>query len=163
MRTKILLVSAAMLIAAPAFAQSSTTSPSAKPPAGSSTTMPSTGSSSSGTSATGTMKPGDFHGMKANDLIGKTVYNGAGDKVGEIDDLVISKSNKATAAVIGVGGFLGMGERKAAVPLDQMTMQGDRIVAANLTKDEVKRMGEYQSKDYSRYDRNRTLGEATGQ
>ena len=34
-----------------------------------------------------------------------------------------------------------MGERKAAVPLDRMTMQGDRIVAANLTKDEVKRMG----------------------
>jgi sporulation protein YlmC with PRC-barrel domain len=160
MRAKILLVSAAMLIAAPVLAQTGTTTPSTtpstKPPSSGTTTAP------SATTTPGTMKSTDFRGMKANDLIGKTVYNSAGESVGEIDDLVISKSNKATAAVVGVGGFLGMGERKAAIPLDQMSMQGDRVVAANLTKDEVKRMGEFQAKDWARYDRNRPIGEATG-
>jgi sporulation protein YlmC with PRC-barrel domain len=108
---------------------------------------------------TTTQIPGEFRTMRGEQLIGKSVYNPAGDRVGEIDEIVVNRSSRATGAVVGVGGFLGMGEKKVVVPFDSMRMQGDRIVAPNLTKDGVSSMSAYQSDGYYRYERNRTLGE----
>jgi sporulation protein YlmC with PRC-barrel domain len=97
--------------------------------------------------------------MRAEELIGKSVYSSAGDRVGEIDEIVVNRSNRATGAVVGVGGFVGIGEKKVVVPLDRMQMQGDRIVAPGLTKDGVTAMNAYQSDSYYRYEPNRTLGD----
>lgn len=159
---------ATLLLAGTAMAQTSTTPPSAAP----STTAPSmtspSGSSTSTTTTTTRSTNGAmnaFGQMKASDLIGKNVYAANGDRIGEIDDVVLNQTNKATAAVIGVGGFLGIGERKAAVPMDQLSMQGDRIVASSLTKESLQQMGEYKDNTggWSRYDRNRPLGDAARQ
>lgn len=53
--------------------------------------------------------------MRASKLIGTRVNNEAGERIGEINEVVLSKDGKVAAVVIGVGGFLGIGERKVAV------------------------------------------------
>jgi sporulation protein YlmC with PRC-barrel domain len=144
-------VALAALAATPSFAQ---TSPSP------STTRPSTSAPSGAPSTTRAVMPSDIKAMKASEVIGKNVYSSTEERIGEIDDIVVSKSGGSPMAVIGVGGFLGIGEKKAAVPIDQLKVQGDKIVAAGLTKDSLKAQAEYKSAEYDKYDRNRTVGEA---
>jgi hypothetical protein len=48
------------------------------------------------------------------------VYNGSNEKVGDIKQLMVSKSGKVDTIVIGVGGFLGMGERDVAVKFGEL-------------------------------------------
>jgi sporulation protein YlmC with PRC-barrel domain len=143
-------VAVAALAATPAFAQTST-SPS--------TTRPSTSAPEPSGSSTRAAMPSDISQMKASDLIGKNVYNASDERIGEIDDVVVRKSGNGTMAVIGVGGFLGIGEKKAAVPLDQLKVQGDKIVGASLSKEQLKAQAEYKATDYDKVDRDRVVGE----
>ncbi|ATU94549.1 PRC-barrel domain-containing protein [Phyllobacterium zundukense] len=56
-------------------------------------------------------------------LVGQTVYNGPADDaatIGEVTDIVLSPDGNAVAALIGVGGFLGVGQKDIAVSLDQL-------------------------------------------
>jgi sporulation protein YlmC with PRC-barrel domain len=120
------------------------------------------GSAESGVPAgtvTSTQIPSEFRAMRAEELVGKDVYNSAGEKVGSVDEVVVNRSTRSTAAVIGVGGFLGVGEKKIVVALDRMRMQGDRVVAPNLTKESANTMQPYQRDNWYHYERNRTLGE----
>jgi sporulation protein YlmC with PRC-barrel domain len=61
----------------------------------------------------------------------KDVYNAAGKSVGELKDVVINQDGKVTALVIGVGGFLGLGEKNVAVDYNYLQQNGgikpDRI------------------------------------
>ena len=61
----------------------------------------------------------------ASNFIGSTVYSTTNENVGDINDLIFDADSKVNAAVIGVGGFLGMGEKDVAVPLDKITMTKD--------------------------------------
>ena len=62
---------------------------------------------------------------RASKLDGVEVYNGKNEKIGEIDDVLIGRGGRVEAVVIGVGGFLGMGERNVAVPYDALKWQMD--------------------------------------
>ena len=57
---------------------------------------------------------------RASKLIGLNVYNNANEKLGDINELILDKSGKINAIVIGVGGFLGMGEHDIAVSMDKL-------------------------------------------
>jgi sporulation protein YlmC with PRC-barrel domain len=57
---------------------------------------------------------------RASKLIGVNVYNEQNEKLGEINELLLDKSGKATGVVIGVGGFLGMGEHDVMVGFDKL-------------------------------------------
>src|SRR5262245_3819119 len=50
-------------------------------------------------------------------ILGKDVYNDAGSKIGDVNDLIVAHSRKATYAIVRVGGSLGMGENNVAVPV----------------------------------------------
>ena len=54
----------------------------------------------------------------------KSVYNAAGKSIGELKDVLIDKDGKVTALVIGVGGFLGLGEKNVAVDYDYLEKNG---------------------------------------
>ena len=54
--------------------------------------------------------------MLAQNVIGSNVYNHQNEKIGDINDLVIDRDGKVKAIVVGVGGFLGIGERNVAIP-----------------------------------------------
>ena len=78
-----------------------------------------------------------------HDLFDKTVVNDKNDKIGKIDDLIISPSKAggtpaASFAIIGVGGFLGMGKRDVAIPTEQLRLQDKKLVLPGATKDALK-------------------------
>ena len=57
---------------------------------------------------------------RASKLAGLSVYNDSNESLGSINDLLMDKSGDVKAVVIGVGGFLGVGEHLVAVPLDKV-------------------------------------------
>jgi hypothetical protein len=48
-------------------------------------------------------------------ILGKDVYNGAGEKIGEIEDIIVAPNRSVSYAIVGVGGFLGVGTHDVAV------------------------------------------------
>lgn len=85
--------------------------------------------------APGTMPNSTFisHQMpnawRASKLVGVNVYNENNDKIGDINEVMVDKDGKVDAVVIGVGGFLGIGEHNVAVPFDSLRWS-DRSVSA---------------------------------
>lgn len=70
---------------------------------------------------TETLSPQSVHGdWRASKVVGLKVYNDNNENIGSINDLLMDKSGSIKAAVIGVGGFLGVGEHLVAVPFDKI-------------------------------------------
>ena len=101
-------------------AQDTTANPSATTETKTVTTAPATGSSSF--TITG-LEPGNV--VMASSLIGSTVYSSANENIGDINDVVLAKDGKVLAVIIGVGGFLGLGEKDVAVPMDRLQFVKD--------------------------------------
>jgi sporulation protein YlmC with PRC-barrel domain len=57
---------------------------------------------------------------RASKLVGVNVYNDANEKIGDINDVILDKSGKVENVVLGVGGFLGMGEHYVAIAYDKL-------------------------------------------
>jgi sporulation protein YlmC with PRC-barrel domain len=57
---------------------------------------------------------------RASKLVGVNVYNEANEKIGDINDVILDKAGKVENVVLGVGGFLGMGEHYVAVAYDKL-------------------------------------------
>src|SRR5690606_19715000 len=90
---------------------------------------PSMGSSTSGSSAmnqSGAQQQGQFvtqlqaEHMMASDLIGTRVISANNESIGDINDVILDRNGQAIAAVIGVGGFLGIGEKDVAVSFGEL-------------------------------------------
>lgn len=63
--------------------------------------------------------------ISANDYIGKAVHNAENESIGDVNDLILEEQGGIVAAVVGVGGFLGIGEKDVAVPMDKITITRD--------------------------------------
>lgn len=100
------------LLATVAFAQSppATTTDKAAPAATATTTT---------TTASGEWRASKMSGLK--------VYNEANENIGSINDLLMDKSGAIKIAVIGVGGFLGMGEHLVAVPYEKLKFANEAV------------------------------------
>jgi sporulation protein YlmC with PRC-barrel domain len=57
---------------------------------------------------------------RASKLVGVNVYNEANEKIGDINDVILDKAGKVENVILGVGGFLGMGEHYVAVAYDKL-------------------------------------------
>ena len=72
----------------------------------------------------------------------QSVYDPNDSKIGEIMDVLVDREGKATALIVGVGGFLGMGEKDVAVPFNavQVTNKNNNkwYLVMNTTKDALK-------------------------
>ena len=77
-------------------------------------------------------------------ILGKPVYNDKSEKVGDVDDLIIAPDSASSYAIIGVGGFLGLGERQVAVPANHLKHTEGRIVLPGATKDALQAMPSFQ-------------------
>jgi len=79
----------------------------------------------------------------ATSFIGKSVYSSAdpeSDNIGDVNDLIVSEKGEITHAVIGVGGFLGIGEKNVAVPFDELKVverDGDLRLVYSATKEQL--------------------------
>jgi sporulation protein YlmC with PRC-barrel domain len=83
---------------------------------------PSTTTDRSNTANTATtLNESSLHGdWRASKVVGLNVYNANNESIGSINDLLMDKSGNIKAVVLGVGGFLGMGEHLVAVPFDKV-------------------------------------------
>lgn len=84
---------------------------------------------------------------RASKLVGSKVKNNAGDTIGDINEIILTSDGSAAAAVIGVGGFLGMGEHQVAVQFKSLKIDrdsnGNDIVKLDTTKDALKAAPEW--------------------
>ena len=77
-------------------------------------------------------------------ILGENVYNDVGDKVGEINDLIVTPSKALSYAIVGVGGFLGVAEHEIAVPVGKLKQQQGKIVLPGATKDVLKAVPKFE-------------------
>jgi len=74
----------------------------------------------------------DKDSILGSTLIGSTVYTPANETVGDINDLIVGLDGKIQGVVIGVGGFLGLGEKDVAVKMDEITVQPEDANKSNV-------------------------------
>jgi sporulation protein YlmC with PRC-barrel domain len=72
---------------------------------------------------------------RASKLMGLDVYNEGNEKLGDINELILDKNGKVAAVVIGVGGFLGMGEHDIAVSMDKLKFVEEPVRTSATTKE----------------------------
>jgi hypothetical protein len=84
-------------------------------------------------------------GYQTTKLVGTKVQNDKDEKIGTLDDLIITKDRKLFA-VLQVGGFLGLGGRLIAIPYESLTINDDgrKITLAGASKDAVEKLPEFQ-------------------
>ncbi len=82
-------------------------------------------------------------------LLGKTVYNELGVKVGKVEDLIVAPSNSVSYVIVGAGGFVGIGRHDVAIPVSQIQERGGKLVMAGATKDGIKAMAPFDYADKS--------------
>jgi sporulation protein YlmC with PRC-barrel domain len=71
-------------------------------------------------------------------LLGHEVRNDKNEKIGKIDDIIVSPKRTVSYAIIGVGGFLGIGKHDVVIPMDQLEASGDRFILKGASKDVLK-------------------------
>lgn len=81
------------------------------------------------------------------DFMRSRVYNMNGERIGDVNDILINDSGQITAIVIGVGGFLGIGEKEVSMTTDQVKRMihsdGQAYFTVNATKDQLMAAPDY--------------------
>ena len=86
----------------------------------------------------------------ANKMIGRSVVNSAGEKIGEVESALIDQDGKVRYVIVGVGGFLGLGERDVALRWDQLTLaDNDQKIVVNMTKEQLSALPAHRFADAS--------------
>ena len=98
------------------------------------------GVAATGAAGTSTMANKAYDQGELHALIGKDVTNSAGDDIGEVNDVVMVDGRPVL--IVGVGGFLGIGEKEVTVPYDEATMSSDGLMVP-MTKDQLKTQPAY--------------------
>lgn len=89
--------------------------------------------------------------IAASNYMGQSVYNAGDESIGEISDLIFKKDGGVEAAVIGVGGFLGIGQKQVAVPFDRIEVSeqpdtGELKLTTTETADTLKAAPEFKTR-----------------
>lgn len=127
MLEKAVLIVAATLLAAPVLAQSST-APADKPVAGSSS------ASASPSQFVTQPSPNQWRGSR---FVGVNVFGADGARIGDVNEILVNHNGSIDVVVIGVGGFLEMGEKEVAVPFTSLewARYPARTLATNVSSD----------------------------
>jgi len=92
--------------------------------------------------------------FRAEDIIGRDVVNLEGEEVGEVNDVVVANDRDEMFLVVGVGGFLGMGEKDVALPVSDLRMSSDNVLLmSQKSEDQLKEMPEFNESDYRKHSR----------
>ncbi len=131
-RKFVFMVAALAAISSPALSQTAAPLPPAAAPPASTVPPMSAPGAVADTFYQGSWMPTHW---RTSDAIGQAVYNKANEKVGDIEDVLIDGDGRVLAAVIGVGGFLGMGEHKVAVTYRSFQMTRDAAGKSKIVVD----------------------------
>ena len=85
--------------------------------------------------------------ISANALLNQSVRNSANDSIGDVNDLRIDTTGRIVSVIVGVGGFLGIGEKDVALPFNDFSFgrdpKGNVVVIAKVTKDTLQSAPEW--------------------
>jgi len=81
--------------------------------------------------------------MRASKLIGSAVYDSGDQKIGSVADLIVDRDGKVTDVVVGVGSFLGAGDKHVGVKMADLKRGKDNHLVFGTTKDALKTMAGY--------------------
>src|SRR6476469_2925107 len=73
-------------------------------------------------------------------ILGQSIYNDKGEAIGKADDIIIAPDKAVSYAIIGAGGFLGVGKHDVAIPVNQLKQSDGKFVLAGATKEVIKAM-----------------------
>ena len=83
--------------------------------------------------------------VSADDMMGRNVYGEGDEEIGEVTDVIVDPgTNDVRRIVIGIGGFLGIGQKTVAIDMEQVEIQPERgIYVSGMTRESVEAMEEY--------------------
>ena len=81
-------------------------------------------------------------GMTVDELDGMALYDGTGERIGELDDILVGQDGSTLAASLDIGGFLGLGEKDVVVPLDGLTRSDDGLTTM-MSQEELEALPEH--------------------
>ena len=132
----------------PAFAEDTTVP--ATPPAGDQTTAPATTPSGEGVGTVAAEPPATpppseavipaqrANEVRAESLIGATVFSPEGEKVGKVKDILFDTSGKATGVVLSVGGIMGLGAKSVGLTWEEVDVQPEpKLLQVKYTEDQL--------------------------
>jgi sporulation protein YlmC with PRC-barrel domain len=77
-------------------------------------------------------------------VLGQAVYNDKDEKVGSVDDIIITPDKAVSYAIVGTGGFLGLAKHDVAIPVSQFKLVDKKLVLPGATKEALKAIPEFQ-------------------
>ncbi|SAL71597.1 PRC-barrel domain-containing protein [Caballeronia udeis] len=83
-------------------------------------------------------------GWRASQMIHTDVYNEKNEKIGRVDDLIVAPDGSLSAAIIDVGGFLGMAAHRVAIPIQQFKQMAPKAILAGANQDALKKLPEFE-------------------
>lgn len=99
------------------------------------TTTPASPSPAPAATTTTSSMPSTLKGnWRASKMVGLAVYNDANEKLGDISEILVDNNGKINAVIVGVGGFLGVGQHDIAVSFDKLKWVEEPIRAASADK-----------------------------
>ena len=91
--------------------------------------------------------------VSIEEVLGSSVVNANGEEIAEIEDLVVDQ-NQTHYAILSVGGFLGIGDKKVAIPLDQLQLgEEETYMMSAETEEQLEQMPEYDEQQYQPFQR----------
>ena len=78
------------------------------------------------------------------DVLGKPVFNDKPERIGAVDDIVVGPDKSVSYAIIGVGGFLGVGRHDIAVPVARLQLKDGKFVLPGATQEALKEVPRFE-------------------
>lgn len=77
-------------------------------------------------------------------ILGATVWNENREKVGTVDDIIVAPDRSVSYAIVGSGGFVGLGKHQVAIPVQQFAQREGRLLLPGATRDAIKALPEFE-------------------
>jgi sporulation protein YlmC with PRC-barrel domain len=77
-------------------------------------------------------------------IMDKDVYNDKNEKIGDVEDLIVTPDKAVSYVIVGVGGFLGIDRHDVAIPAGQLKVEGGKLVLPGATKDTLKALPKFE-------------------
>jgi sporulation protein YlmC with PRC-barrel domain len=77
-------------------------------------------------------------------ILGHPVYNNMDERVGSVDDIIVTTDKAVSYAIVNAGGYLAVAKHNVAIPVSQFKLDGDKLVLPGATRDSLKATPEFE-------------------
>jgi len=77
-------------------------------------------------------------------ILDQPVYNEKDERVGSVDDIIVTRDKAISYGIVNAGGFLGLTKHNVAIPVSQFKLVDNKLVLPGATKDALKASPEFQ-------------------